>query len=134
MKIIKILALVLAAGLAGLISYANVRHLSLAEKLKRVNLASFNLKGEISTTEMLQLEKKMSAIPGITACSLNKEGNVAFIIFYPEQLNEDMLTNMLSSEGKLNVSPRELSTSGGCPIHQLGSSFHEFLTVLDIRN
>ena len=88
----------------------------------------------MSQAEKVQLEKRISAIAGITACSLNKEGDAASVIFYPEQVNEQMLSGLLSNKGKLKVSVRELSASGGCPIHQLGGSFHEFITALDIRN
>jgi len=134
MKTIKIIALILAAGFAGLLGYANVRHLSVTEKLKRVHLVSFNLKGEINSTEALLLEKKVSTTPGITSCSVNKDGNVASVIFYPDQVTEQILASLLSNEGKLTVSGRKLSSSEGCPVHQLSYSFHEFLTLLDVRN
>lgn len=134
MKTIKIFALILIAAFVCLFGYANVRRLSITEKLKQVNLVSFSLKGDISQAEKVQLEKNISAIAGITACSLNKEGDAASIIFYPEQVNEQRLSSLLSNKGKLKVSLKKLSVSGGCPIHQLSGSFHEFITALDIRN
>ena len=134
MRTIKIILLAGAVGFAGLFAYANIRQLSLTEKLKHVKLASFNLKGDMNETEMFQLEKKISNVPGITACSLSKDGTTASVIFYPEDVNENLLTNLLSNDGKINVSQRILSTSGGCPVHKLGASFQSVIASLDVRH
>jgi len=117
-----------------LFGYANLRTLSVIEKLKPVNLTSLRIEGAISTQGRLDLEKKISASPGVTACTLSNEGNVASIIFYPEQSSVETLTHLLSDNGKLTVSPIELPTTGGCPVHKLNSSIDKFITVLDIRN
>jgi hypothetical protein len=119
MKSIKIIAVVLLIGLVGLLGYANFRRLSIIETLEPVNLASL---------------KKISAVPGVTACTLSKEGNIASVIFYPKQITVEALTFLLSNGGQLKISQIELAKSAGCPIHQLNSSFNEVITFLDIRN
>jgi hypothetical protein len=134
MKILKISPLIFAISVAALFGYANLRKLSVSEKLPRVQLISFDIRGEISPVDRTQLEKKLSSVPGVTACSLSDEGNVASVIFHPEKINEATITDVLSQEGKLNISLRDLAVSPGCPIHNLNSSFQEFISALDIRN
>ena len=135
MKTIKIVTLVFLTGFIALFGYANLRRLSVIEKLRPVNLTSVKIEGAMSAQERIELERKISTSPGVTACSLSKDGNVASIIFYPEKTSVKKLNHLLSTDGKYLVSPIELSASGGgCPIHQLNSSIHEFITVLDIRN
>ena len=91
--------------------------------------------GGMSAQERIALERTISASQGVTACSLSKEGDVASIIFYPEQTSVNTLSQLMSNHGKFSVSQIELSMSGGvCPVHRLNSSIHEFITVLDIRN
>ena len=134
MKTIKLIFLAVAAGVVVLFGYANVRQRSITEKLKPVNLISFQMRGDLSTEERLLLEKKISAVPGITACSLNREGNVASVTFHPDRITGESLAGLLSANGKLLVSPKEISSTGGCPVHQIGTSFKKFLTTLDFRN
>jgi len=134
MKTIKLIFLAVAVGVVVLFGYANVRQRSVTEKLKPVNLISFQMRGNLNTEERLLLEKKISAVPGITACSLNKEGNVASVAFYPDRITGESLAGLLTAGGKLLVSPKEISPVGGCPVHQIGTSFQKFLTTLDFRN
>lgn len=134
MKTIKLIFLAVAAGVVVLFGYANVRQRSVTEKLKPVNLISFQMSGELNPEERLILEKKVSEVPGITACSLNKEGNVASVTFYPDRITGESLAGLLSASGKLQVSPKVISSEGGCPVHQIGTSFQKFLTTLDFRN
>jgi len=134
MKSIKIVTVVLLIGLVGLLGYANFRRLSIIETLEPVNLASLKIDGYLNPLGKLDLEKKISAVPGVTACTLSKEGNIASVIFYPKQITVEALTFLLSNGGQLKISQIELAKSGGCPIHQLNSSFNEVITFLDIRN
>ncbi len=134
MKTIKLLFLVVATGVVVLFGYANVRQRSPTEILKPVNLISFEMRGDLNTEARLNLEKKVSAVPGVTACSLNKEGNVASITFYPDRITDHRLAGLLSDGGRLEVLPKEISSAGGCPVHQLGTSFQKFMSSLDIRN
>ena len=130
MKILKISSLVFAISVATLFGYANLRKLSVVEKLQPVQLISFDIRGEISPVDRMQLEKKLSSVSGVTACSLSDEGNVASVIFHPEKINEETITDLLSKEGKLNISFRDLAVSPGCPIHNLNSSFQNLLAHL----
>ena len=134
MKTIKLTVLLIAAGIVVLFGYANVRQRSVTEKLKPVNLISFQLRGELIAEEVLILEKKISALPGVTACTVNQEGNTAAITFYPERITEHRLASLLATEGNLTVTPKEIVSTGGCPVHQAGTSFQKLLTSLDIRN
>lgn len=134
MKTIKILTVILSIGLIGLFGYANLRQLSIIETLEPVNLASLKIDGSMSLRERLDLEKKISAAQGVTACTLSKEGNIASVIFHPKQMTVETLAHLLSNEGQLKISQIALPKSGGCPIHKLNSSFTEFISLLDIRN
>ncbi|SHH32372.1 hypothetical protein SAMN04488109_3700 [Chryseolinea serpens] len=134
MKKIKILSLSLVVVLAGLFTYANLRPLSVAEKLPTVDLASYRLKGPMTPAERLALEQKMSALPGVTACSVNKEGRVASVLFHRKEIDEAQLARQLSNKGQWRVAQKALQTSGGCPMHGMTAPFHAFISVLDLRN
>lgn len=134
MKTIKILTLFLVLGFFTLFGYANLRRQSLIETLKPVALTSMKIDGYMDSQERLALEKKVSMTPGITACTLGKAGDIASIIYYPEQINVETLARLLSNDGKLKISLINLEKSGVCPVHQLNSSFNELITLLDIRN
>ena len=83
MKTIKFLILLIAAGIAVLFGYANVRQRSVTERLKPVNLISFDLRGDLQKGEWIMLEKKISAFPGVTACSLNQRREYSGNNFLP---------------------------------------------------
>ena len=100
MKILKISSLIFATSVVALFGYANLRKLSVVEKLRPVQLISFDIRSEMSPIERMQLEKKLSSVAGVTACSLSDEGNVASIIFHPEKINEETIADLLSHEGK----------------------------------
>ena len=134
MKTIKLTVLLIAAGIVVLFGYANFRQRSVTEKLKPVNLISFDLRGDLREEERIILENKISASPGVTACSLNQKGNTAAITFYPDRITELRLAGLLADEGKLTVTTKEISSTPGCPVHQVGTSFQKLLTTLDIRN
>lgn len=134
MKTLKISSLIVATTVVALFGYANLRELSVVEKLRPVQLISFDIRTEVSPVDRMQLEKKLSSAAGVTACSLSEEGNVASIIFHPEKIKEETIADLLSHEGKLKISLRDLAVSPGCPIHNLNSSFQEFISALDIRN
>jgi hypothetical protein len=134
MKTLKTTMLILLVAFVGLFGYANIRQLSISEKLKAVHLASFTLKGGLKSEEKLALEKKVSASAGVTACSVNREGNVASVIFYPGQTNETTLASLLSNDGQIIVTQKHLAASGGCPVHKVNANFSAFVAVLDFRN
>ena len=130
----RIIILVFAAAIAALFAYANFRELSASEKLKHVALASFMLKGKITEAERLELEKRISGLSGVTACSINKDGDGAAVIFYPDVVTAEILSSALRNNGSLNVKHKILPSSGGCPVHQVGTSFTQMISLLDFRN
>jgi len=134
MKKIKILSLSLVVVFAGLVVYANLRPLSIAEKLKTVDLASYRLEGLMTPAERSALEQKISALPGVTACSVNKEGRVASVLFRRKEIDEAQLASHLSNQGQWQVAQKTLQASGGCPVHGMTASFYAFISVLDLRN
>jgi hypothetical protein len=134
MKKIKILSLSLVVVLAGLFAYANLRPLSVAEKLKPVDLASYRLKGVMTLAQRSALEQKISALPGVTACTVNKEGRVASVIFHRKEIDETQLARHLSNNGQFQVAQKALQNSGGCPVHGMTASLYAFISVLDLRN
>lgn len=115
-------------------AYANIRTLSPTEKLKQIHLASFKLKGEMSSAEVADLEKKVSNMSGVTACSINRGGTIASVTFHPDVVSEETLSATLSNNNQLGITKKEFATSGGCPVHQVSASVNHFLTILDLRN
>jgi hypothetical protein len=134
MRTLKILSFGVVIVLAAIFSYANVRHLSPTQRLKQVHLASFQIKGDLSSSQRIALEKKLSEQKGVAACTINSTGTLASIIFYPDLINEINLTTMLSNNNELTVVRRELAVSGGCPVHAVSASVDQFISVLDLRN
>lgn len=134
MKKIKILSLSLVVMFAGLFAYANLRHLSITEKLETVDLASYQLEGTMTPAERLALEQKISTLHGVTACSINKDGRVASVLFHRKKINEAQLAGYLSNKGRRQVAQKKLQTSGGCPVPGITTAFHTFISTLDLRN
>jgi hypothetical protein len=131
MKTIKLLFIAISAGVVLLFGYANVRQRSATEILKPVNLISFQMQGDLNADARLTLEKKVRAVRGVTACSLNKEGNVASVTFHPDRITDIRLAGLLSDGGRLQVLPKEIPSAAGCPVQQLGASLQKFVTSLD---
>lgn len=131
MKILKIIAIVLVAGVLSAFAYANIRQLSPTEKLETVNLVSYKLTGGLTTEERTVLEKDIASTKGVTSCTINPEGDVASVIFHPEKIAKAELTGRL---GKIAVNEIVFPATGGCPIHAMNSSFTSFISVLDLRN
>lgn len=134
MKKIKILSLSLVVVFAGLFAYANLRPLSIAERLKTVDLAAYRLKGMMTPAERSALEQKISALPGVTACSVNKEDRVASVLFHRKEIDEVQLARQLSNKGQWQVAQKTLQASGGCPVHGMTTTLYTFISVLDLRN
>jgi hypothetical protein len=133
MKIFKITILCVLTALISLLSYANFRTLSPTEKLEQVQLVSFNLQGEMSANDKIILEKSVSSAPGISACSIGSKGDVASVIYYPEKTDTTIISGLLSDGGRISVAPRDLSTSGGCPVHKVSASIDHLMAALDFR-
>jgi hypothetical protein len=134
MKKIKILSLSLVVVFAGLFAYANLRPLSITEKLKTVDLASYRMEGLMTPSERSALEQKISALPGVTACSVNKEGRVASVLFHRKEIDETQLASHLSNKGQWQVAQKTLQSSRGCPAHGMTTALYTFISVLDLRN
>ena len=134
MKKIKILSLSLVVVFAGLFAYANLRQLSITEKLKTVDLASYRLEGVMTPAERSALEQKISSLPGVTACSVNKEGRLASVLFHRQEIDETQLASVLSNKGQRQVAQKTLQTSGGCPVQGMNAALYTFISVLDLRN
>jgi hypothetical protein len=134
MRTLKILFFGAVISIAAIFAYANVRKLSPTQQLKEVHLASFQIAGDLNTEQRIALEKKVSEQKGVTACTINSTGTLASIIFYPELINVNSLIAMLSNNDQLQITPRELAVSGGCPVHAVSASVDQFVSVLDLRN
>ena len=132
MRALKITVIILSLGAISMLCYANFRTLTPTEKLKKVNLASFTIKGNLSVEEKKKIEEKISHTSGVTACSLG--ANTATVIFYPDQVNEPVLAGLLSDAGKLMVIKKEYSSSGGCPVPRITASVNRFVSALDFRD
>jgi hypothetical protein len=117
-----------------LFAYANLRPLSITEKLKTVDLASYRLEGVMTPAERSALEQKISALPGVTACSVNNEGRVASVLFHRKEIDEAQLARQLSNKAQWQVTQKTLQTSGGCPVNGATAALYAFISVLDLRN
>jgi hypothetical protein len=133
MRILKLLSFVLVGAFLVAFGYANVRHLSPTEKLKQVHLASFTMNGDLSSAERASLEKKVSTMEGVRACSINSNATTASVTFFPDLINEKDLAAALSNDNQLTIAQKEFATTGGCPVHAVSASLSQFVSVLDLR-
>ena len=134
MRTLKFLSIGVVIVLVAVFTYANMRHLSPTQKLKEVHLASFQINGELNSDERSTLEKKLSQLKGVTACTINSTGTLASVIFRPDLVSAASLVNTLSNNNTLSISQRELAVTGGCPVHAVSASFEQFMSTLDLRN
>jgi hypothetical protein len=134
MKILKIIGFTAVSVLLLAFAYANARRLSPTERLDRVNLVLFELKGEMNETERKTLEKKIESESGVTACAISKERNLATVIFHPKQNSTETLVVKFAVLGKMDAAKIELPTTGGCPVTAAQSGVTTFLSVLDLRH
>ena len=115
-------------------AYANTRTLSLSETLDQVDLITYTLSEKLSTGESLDLENKFFTTPGVTACTVSREGDKVSLIFHPETISEKELTSMLSGYENRIATPIVYAEAGGCPVHQMTGSVDRLMSVLDLRN
>jgi hypothetical protein len=133
MRILKILFVIVAAAFVAVFTYANVRSISPTARLKQIHLASFKMNGESTSDERMSLEKKITAMKGVTACSINSSGTTASVTFYPDAISEQALASTLSNNSRLQIEQKEFATTGGCPVHAVTASFDHFMSSLDLR-
>jgi hypothetical protein len=134
MRTLKFLSIGVVIVLVAVFTYANMRHLSPTQKLIEVHLASFKISGDLTSEERNALEKKLSQLKGVTACTINSSGTLASIIFHPDLVSSSSLVGALSNDNTLSISQRELAVTGGCPVHAVTASFDHFISALDLRN
>jgi hypothetical protein len=101
MKILKIAVSVLIICITILTIYANVRPLSISEKLKSVNIAFINLHQPLEASMQVVLKNIIARTPGVTACSISSEGNMASIVFYPDVVSETSLIKLISEQSNI---------------------------------
>ena len=114
------------------VGYANLRQRSLAENLEVVNLISFQFKESLTPSEREVLIDKVENAFGVTACSINQEGTTASVMFKPNVISDMQIETAIQSS--VQVERRDLSASGGCPVHQVSASVLQVVSYVDLRN
>jgi hypothetical protein len=134
MKVLKMTIFILSAGFLVLFGYANLRVLSVTERLKPVELTSFRLKGDMSEGNLSALEKTLENTAGVTACTINGKSETACVIYHKHMVNESKLASLLASS-LTHVEKKDLAAAGGgCPVHQASASFSKLMATLDLRS
>ncbi|HEY9048998.1 MAG TPA: hypothetical protein VIN08_24025 [Ohtaekwangia sp.] len=131
MKAMRFISAMLVVAFIALFAYANLRQLTITEKLKPVNLVSYSLTGNFDQHIRDNLERKINSVTGVTAFTINPEGTTASVIYHPGEVTEDALSVLLSEY--ISIQKKELASTGGCPVHQVSASFHQLITQLDLR-
>ena len=132
MKTLKITLAVLLLGFLALFSYANLRTVSITERLAPVQLISFTYNAALNEEARSAVEKKITETPGVTSCSINGKSKTASIIYHDDVVEESTLAGLLA-KASTGVQRKELATSGGCPVHAATASFSQLIAALDIR-
>lgn len=99
-KTLKITLAVLLPGFLALFSYANLRAVSITEKLAPVQLISFTYRGELNEEARSAVEKKITHTPGVTSCTVNEKSKTASIIYHANVVKETTLASLLAQDAR----------------------------------
>ena len=133
MKTLRIISMVLLLAIVGLLGYANLRPLSVTEKLKQTALVSFRLHGNLPTEKLRALEKQISQHPGITACTINRKGNTAAVIYHSQETSVKVIADLFQAQD-IQVNEKDLIPSPGCPVHAANGIIAQVISTLDHRS
>jgi hypothetical protein len=134
MKTLRITSMILLLAIVGLLGYANLRPLSPSEKLKQTTLVSFRLQGNLPAEKRVALEKQISQAPGVTACTISRDGNTASVIYYSQEVDVNTIVALFQRQSTLPLSKKNLASSPGCPVHAVEAIFTQLISTLDHRS
>lgn len=90
--------------------------------------------GQVSQPQLInELEQKISSVKGVSSCSYSKVAQTIGVMFRTSVLNTPALIKKVNAITGLNVSVKEIPTSGGCPVGGVKYFFISIKNALKFR-
>lgn len=119
LKSAKVIGFLTLTFFVSMLVWANWEEPPLSQKLdlKPIHLAVFDLDKEVNATDSTLISDKLSAVTGVTACTVNPEFKTVSVTYYDDQVSEDALKAVVQQKNyiasKINFAKME---GPKCPI------------------
>ena len=110
-----------ASGFAALLLWANWQAPALHGYARPVTVAVLRIEGLRSGSEALALERQITAVPGVTACSIQQPAGKANLVYHPDETSVAAIQAAFARYGiphptQLHYSPPVPAPGTGCPV------------------
>jgi len=130
-KLLRYSLIALGLAFAGFFAYANLRPLSVTERLEPVALATWHVNGTPAAGNDLSAVVKV--MPEVTACAVNKNTGLLSVTYKYRHMPADELESAIEHRTGLALETVEAAPSGGCPVHRIAGWYHGALQSLRIH-
>lgn len=119
LKFAKVTGFLVATFFVSMLVWANWEEPPLSEKLdlKPIQLAVFDLNKNVDATDSTLISQKLSAVSGVTACTVNPSFKTVSVTYYGDQVSEESLKAVVQQKdfvaSKVNFATME---GPKCPV------------------
>ena len=115
-----------------LFGYANLRFVNPSTELEPIHARTFEVTG-IDEANKNAYESFLKSSQSVRAVALHTENNTLGLTYFFKSVSEEELMALLSWEGKIQVKPKEMYTSGPqCPVQGVAVIWDKITTALRI--
>lgn len=116
--------------------YANMRTVSLSEKVKPVMLTAYQSDKPLTEENLIQLKSNSVKLKNkITAMAAAAGNNVVGITYYNDLISSTEIANTLMSNNTFALSEIKFQSSGkSCPVHGLQAEWYSLLNAYRVTN
>ncbi len=131
-KLLLATAILFFTGFTALFLYANLRSLSITERLEPVALVTYHLAAPDNAAEAT-LSTRIRSVKGVTACAVNLASNLLSVTYQHHKLSAGQLKLDIEQQTGLSLKDAPVAASGGCPVHKVAGWYHSTLDFLRIH-
>ena len=119
LKSVKVLGFLTLVFFVSMLVWANWEEPPLSQKLdlKPIHLAVFDLDKQVDAADSSLISEKLSAVTGVTACTVNPEFKTVSVTYYDDQVSEEALKAVVQQKdyvaSKVNFAKME---GPKCPV------------------
>ncbi len=104
-----------------LLGWANWQDPVLHSYAEPVNMAVFRVDGVRSAEQAVALERRIGAVPGVSACSIQPQTASAHVVFHPAEASVTAIAAAFARNGVAHATPLRLpappiATGPQCPV------------------
>jgi copper chaperone CopZ len=119
LKFAKVIGFTVLTFFVSMLVWANWEEPPLSQKLdlKPIHLAVFDLDKQVDAADSTLISNKLSAVTGVTACTVNPEFKTVSVTFYDDQVSENALKAVVQQKNYI-ASKVNFATMEGpkCPV------------------